>query len=149
VVAGRGAVVVSRNHTSRKTLLIARSPERDDPVAGREDRPMSSSPMMSGAPFENRYETGLKTVSKTKSRPGEPDLDWRAGKPAAWIAAHAKRLYRFDSHILTQGWCDPLESGEILGASAHVTDQRRGSRRIPRAKQVAGHGSRIMEIKAL
>jgi hypothetical protein len=47
-------------------------------------------------------------------------LEWRADKPAAWIAAHAKRLYRFDSHILTQGWWDALDSGEILGASAHA-----------------------------
>jgi hypothetical protein len=96
VVAARG---VERAYVAEH-LPITRSPERGDPVARRENRPTS---------YERR------------SRPDERDLDWRADKPAAWIAAHAKRLYRFDSHILTQGWCGPLESGENLGASAHVT----------------------------
>src|SRR5262249_55025985 len=39
------------------------------------------------------------------------------------------RLYRFDSDILTQGWWGALESGENLGASAHVPGPGRGRRR--------------------
>src|SRR5689334_3580926 len=75
------------------------------------------------------------------SRPEDRGLEWRADRSTAWIAAHAKRLYRFDSDILTQGWCDDLEGGEILGASAHVPHPVAGGASI--SKQVVGHGSEI------
>lgn len=136
----RKAATVHRTLVQRWPQLAASGDRRGSAAGVRlEARARRSGRRARGSPDE------LVKPFENQSRPGEPDLDGRAGKPAAWIAAHAKRLYRFDSHILTQGWCDPLESGENLGASAHVNPPAAWAASkpsIPSKSRAMDHGSR-------